>query len=429
MKVTFVLSEFPKYSETFIIDQIVGLLKRGVDVHILSISQGKNIEQAVVPDINLIERCTYVFKAKTLHRPSVIKLLIRFVSVMPHLWRTELLKHLPSLGHNHFSKNLSIAGALARLRTPLCADIVISHFGPLGVYAHCLRSLGLIEGKLVTVFHGADIANHALLERHRYDYKRLFAEGDLMLTVSKLWQDRLISLGCERNKIAIHRMGIDLGDIVFRYPVPYSKDRPLRLLSIARLVEKKGLYYLCEAVAEVRKKGVRVQLEIIGDGPLRSFLHDFICKQSLEDCIRLSGQKDRQYVRKALGMADLFVLPSVTASDGDMEGIPVSLMEAMAIGTPCLSTYHSGIPELIDDGASGILVNERDCQALVTKLTQVSEGKYDLEKLALNARQTIEQHFNQAILLDQLLAMLRRIADSEPSELEAGGTKQLLGNA
>ncbi|KJV32477.1 glycosyltransferase [Luteibacter yeojuensis] len=409
MTVLFVLAEFPRYSETFVIDQIVGLLDRGFDVRILAVSRGAEPKPGdVVAERGLLGRATFIFDraASTARRWSI--LVDRVKQVAPALGNARVRRALSVKRYGHVARSLALAGAARRLSKPIKADAIIAHFGPTGVLAVHLRALGLIDGPIYTVFHGYDLSQHSVLARHAGDYKTLFASGDRMLPISRRWQHKLEALGCEPAKIQVHRMGVDLDSFPFqpRRAEAHTPGRALRVLTVGRLVEKKGAPYLCEAVAQVAARGVPIELEVIGDGPLQAQLEAFVATRGLGAHIHIRGRRDKAYVQAALRGADVFALPSVTAEDGDQEGIPVSLMEAMASGVPCLSTLHSGIPELIEDGASGWLVPERDAGALADKLEAIQRGDYDLADVARRARATVESRFNQRQLHDQLAAQL-----------------------
>jgi colanic acid/amylovoran biosynthesis glycosyltransferase len=409
MTVLFVLPEFPKYSETFVIDQIVGLLERGFDVRILAVSRGPEPTPGdVVARHGLMDRATFIFERAASSASGWKVLMDRLKQVGPALGQSRVRRALSVQRYGHVARSLTLAGAVRKIKHPIKADAIIAHFGPTGVLAIHLRSLGLIDGPIYTVFHGYDLSQHSVLARHVNDYPKLFASGERMLPISQRWQHKLEALGCAPEKIQVHRMGVDLDSFPFlpRTRTSSSPERTLRVVTVARLVEKKGVRYLCEAVALAAAHGVPVDLEIIGDGPLQAELESFVASRDLAGRIQLSGRRDKAYVQAALRAADVFALPSVTAADGDQEGIPVSLMEAMAAGVPCLSTLHSGIPELIEDGRSGWLVPERDAEALAQKLAAIQRGTYDLLHVARCARETVEARFNQRQLHDQLAAQL-----------------------
>jgi colanic acid/amylovoran biosynthesis glycosyltransferase len=147
--------------------------------------------------------------------------------------------------------------------------------------------------------------------------------------------------------------------------------------------------------------------DLIGDGPLAPSLRAQIKAAGLSDRVRMHGSLPHATVQKILGESDVFVLPSVTAADGDQEGIPVALMEAMASGMPVVATRHSGIPELVEDGRSGYLVPERDSAALRAALVKLARERDTWTSLGRHGRRKIEQEFDLKTLLDQLVAIYR----------------------
>lgn len=158
----------------------------------------------------------------------------------------------------------------------------------------------------------------------------------------------------------------------------------------------------------MRRDGVDVALDIVGDGPLRASLESLIGELGMSNVVRIIGAKSREDVARVVGAAHLFVGPSVTARDGDMEGIPVALMEAMASGVPVVATRHSGIPELITDHASGLLVPERDSQALAEAIRWLVDHPEQWLPLALAAHDAVARSYNAKRLNDQLVDLLER---------------------
>lgn len=138
-------------------------------------------------------------------------------------------------------------------------------------------------------------------------------------------------------------------------------------------------------------------------------MRDFIAREEMDDCVTMPGFKPQEEIRQALNQADIFLLPSKTAADGDMEGIPVALMEAMAVGLPVVSTFHSGIPELIENDVSGWLVKEDDAEALAETLLKLSEGAVDVAPVVAAARQKVETEFNQHIAYRELAQILEQM--------------------
>jgi glycosyltransferase involved in cell wall biosynthesis len=166
------------------------------------------------------------------------------------------------------------------------------------------------------------------------------------------------------------------------------------LLFVAQLEERKGAPYLIEACKLLSESGLDYECILIGDGAQKQLAQDLIDKYLLENRVKLVGALPQEKIKSYLDSADIFVLPCIVASDGDVDGIPVSLMEAMAMEIPTVSTRVSGIPELIIDGKSGILVDQKDEVALGNAIQNLI-GDPELRKtLGVNGRQRILADFN-----------------------------------
>lgn len=170
---------------------------------------------------------------------------------------------------------------------------------------------------------------------------------------------------------------------------------------------KKGLEYALRACAELKKRGIDYHFTIVGTGPLETELNLLIAELALQDFVTLEGFQPQEKVKEILDCSDVFLLPSVTASNGDMEGIPVALMEAMSNGLPVVSTKHSGIPELIENNESGWLANEKNSIQLADILQNIAKGNYSVQDITRQARVVIETKFNQNVLNDELVELIK----------------------
>ena len=306
------------------------------------------------------------------------------------------------------SRNLILSAICGLVATPFHADVFIAHFGPAGVTAAKLRELGVIRGKIATIFHGIDISSREVLNHYTPEYQQLFRRGDLMLPISDLWAGRLQKMGCPREKIAVSRMGVDMTRFSPR-PVK-APATPLEIISVARLTEKKGLHVAIEACRQLKEQGMAFRYRILGIGPWERRLRTLIEQYQLEDVVEMPGFKPSHEVKAMLDDADVFLLPSVTGADGDMEGIPVALMEAMAVGIPVVSTLHSGIPELVEADKSGWLVPENDARALAQRLAAFSQLDTDeLAPVVKRAREKVEHDFNQQVINRELASLLQAL--------------------
>lgn len=375
MKVSFFLLKFPLSSETFVLNQITAFIDMGHEVEIVALQKGDTQHTHAA-----WEKYGLAAKTRWLQdepQGRLAKLRYRACKTLPGLHRAATWKALNFTRYGDESRNLILSAICAQVSQPFGADVFIAHFGPAGVTAAKLRELGVLRGKIATIFHGIDISSREVLSHYTPEYQQLFRRGDLMLPISELWAGRLKSMGCPPEKIAVSRMGVDMTRFTYR---------------------------------PVKAPGVAFRYRILGIGPWERRLRTLIEQYQLEDVIEMPGFKPSHEVKAMLDDADVFLLPSITGTDGDMEGIPVALMEAMAVGIPVVSTVHSGIPELVEAGKSGWLVPENDAQALAARLAEFSRIDHDtLESVITRAREKVAQDFNQQAINRQLASLLQTI--------------------
>jgi len=218
-------------------------------------------------------------------------------------------------------------------------------------------------------------------------------------------------MGCEEGKIIVHRMGIDVEKFEFS---ERRKTGTIKILSVGRLVEKKGHEYAIKALAKVvNKNGKDIIYRIVGDGPLKDELMSLAEELGIEDCVKFMGNVEDEELLKLYKESHIFILPSVTASDGDQEGIPVVLMEAQAMGLPVISTYHSGIPEVVIDGKSGFLVPEKDVDALAEKMEFLVEHPELWSEMGRHGREFVEKHYDIRRLNKRLVEIYQNLIRKE----------------
>ena len=406
MKVGFFLLKFPLSSETFVLNQITAFIDMGFEVEIVALQKGDTQNtHAAWTKYNLAARTRWLQDEPT---GKVAKLRHRASQTLRGIHRKNTWQALNLKRYGAESRNLILSAICGQVAKPLHADVFIAHFGPAGVTAAKLRELGVIRGKIATIFHGIDISSREVLNHYTPEYQQLFRRGDLMLPISNLWAGRLQKMGCPREKIAVSRMGVDMTRFSPR-PVK-APATPLEIISVARLTEKKGLHVAIEACRQLKELGVAFRYRILGIGPWERRLRTLIEQYQLEDVVEMPGFKPSHEVKAMLDNADVFLLPSVTGADGDMEGIPVALMEAMAVGIPVVSTLHSGIPELVEADKSGWLVPENDARALAQRLAAFSQLDTDeLAPVVKRAREKVEHDFNQQVINRELASLLQAL--------------------
>lgn len=406
MKLTFFTMRFPVASETFVLNQVTHFIDAGYEVEIISVFPGDLVNRhAAFDEYGLAAKTHYLLPEEKIS--IVDKLNQRIKLVLPKVTKPSLLRSLNVRRYGAQSSKLLLPSIVANAKQTFTADVFLVHFGYAGALANKLRELGVLKGKQATVFHGADISRRHILEEHKLDYVNLFRQSELMLPISNLWKNKLIEMGCPPEKIHVTRMGIEPEK--FNFQPRQAFQTPLRIVSVARLTEKKGLDVAVKASAILKQRGGQFQYNIIGNGDQDEMMRDFIAREGMEDCVSMPGFKPQEEIRRALSEADIFLLPSKTAADGDMEGIPVALMEAMAVGLPVVSTFHSGIPELIENNVSGWLVEEDDPEALAETLLKLSQGEVDVAPVVAAARHKVETEFNQHIAYGELAQILERL--------------------
>jgi colanic acid/amylovoran biosynthesis glycosyltransferase len=373
LKIAMVAGAFPKLSETFVLQQIVALLDLGHDVRIFAFEAAR--EPVVHPSVSeraLLSRTTYV---KTPERLA--------------------------------SRLLGAARAVSG-KPAERFDAIVCHFGHIGEKARKLRQQGYFDGPLAVIFHAYDLTVW-LRESGDRAYVALFEQAALLLPISHRWQRKLLELGAEASKVSVLRMGVDCERLAYR-PPRNAGDGPLQLLSVGRLVEKKGIAYAIEAVAATRRELPQVRYSIVGDGPLREPLQQRVSELGLSDIVTFHGSLDSERLRELMLAQHGLLVPSVTAADGDMEGLPVVIMEAMALGVPVIASRHSGIPELVVDGETGWTMAERDAAALAATLKDWAKSPELWPVRAERARFLIERDFDVRKLAASLTTKLESIA-------------------
>ena len=294
---------------------------------------------------------------------------------------------------------------LGRHRPPL----IHAHFGIEGVSA-----LGLamqLEIPLVTTFHGFDatLKTHAMLGspawfRYPLLRRKLAREGNLFLCASSFIRQKLLETGFPESRTHTHYIGVDCQTI---RPRADFEETPL-ILHVARLVEVKGTRYLLRAFATVARKYDRVQLLIIGDGPLRRQLHALTASLGMRDRVEFLGAVPHVAVLSWMRKAAMLVLPGIRTATGREEGLGMVLLEAAATGLPIVGSRVGGIPECMLEGKTGFLVPERDEDALARRMAELLEDPVRRHRMGAAGRALVEDRFD----IDRQTAVLENYYDS-----------------
>lgn len=259
-------------------------------------------------------------------------------------------------------------------------------------------------------FHGADVQVNVDSPAAGRLLKDLFTSCVLVLARSESLASALAALGCPPDKLRIQRAGIPLE--IFRHVARQPPtDGAWRLLQACRLIEKKGLEWTLRAFSAFLKRHPNANLTVAGAGPLRSSLEKLAADLRIGGRIQFTGFVPQSELLALYLKSDIFLHPSEQTPNGDREGVPNSLLEAMATGLPCIATRHGGIPEAITHLKSGILVPESDLASLADWLDRLAADDHLRDSLGRNAARTIEGKFaltTQIEKLEEIYLGLRR---------------------
>ncbi len=263
----------------------------------------------------------------------------------------------------------------------------------------------------MTSFRGWDATVFA--KKFPGSYDALFKCGEVFLPVCGFLQGRLQKLGCPDIRTKVLYSGIDTEKLSFRGPREFND--PIRILTVGRLTEKKGVADCLRAVHILRNENWAIQYQIAGAGPLRQSLQDLATDLGIGSSVKFLGAVDSDKVSELLGAADIFVASSTAGKHGDAEGIPNSIKEAMAIGVPVVSTNHGGIPELVRDNIDGYLVEENSPDKLAMAIKRVREDSAARERMIRSARQAVQERFDISSLNSTLESIYMRLVEEKSS--------------
>ncbi|GAB4207403.1 MAG: colanic acid biosynthesis glycosyltransferase WcaL [Coleofasciculaceae cyanobacterium] len=416
MKIAFLVWRFPILSEAFILNQITGLLDRGHEVYIHPLNglpeyMGK--VHPVVEEYNLIERTIY---PPTRPKNYLLRAIKAIGLLLNNLDKGSLscLQFLNGFKYGDEGWLLKLFYRAISLLEIESYDIIHCQFGTLGPQGLWFRQAGFLKGKLITTFRGVDISKY-VQEQGEHVYDQLFQEGDFFFANCEFFRQRAIKLGCAENKIVVHGSGLDCSKFTFK-PRHFPGDGRVRIATTGRLVEKKGIEYGIRAIAKLANTHPNIEYNIMGDGPLKEDLQNLIQELDVGHIVKLLGWKQQREIIEILDNCHIFIAPSVTAADGNQDAPVNTLKEAMAMGLPVISTFHGGIPELVEDGISGFLVPERDADAIAEKLTYLIENRDIWQQIGYAGRARVEQKYDMNKLNDELVEIYQQLLNSEVAQ-------------
>lgn len=378
-RIVVIEDSFPVISETFILDQITGLIDRGLRIEnwaLYYLDQG--VCHPKVIDYDLVGKTHYLKLPENTLRSD------------PVAWTSQLA------ARNSLGDLSNISAFHVNYGTNFLT------FEPLFQVLDCY---------LIVSFYGFDASSY-IIENGDHCFNTLFKRADLITANSIQMMDGLVRKGCPSDKIKVIRCGVEIPSD----PVVYRNSTSnIILLSVARFVEKKGIEFALRALAVCSVRST-IRYRIVGDGPLKEELQQLASQLGISDQVEFLGFLPLEKMQAVMRQADIVLLTSVTAKNGDQEGLPVALVAAQAMGLPVISSYHSGIPELIIHGVTGLLSQERDVNQIATNIQMLVNDPDLRRKLGTNGRERVRAGFDKEIQNDRLAQLILKGSRGKLSE-------------
>jgi colanic acid/amylovoran biosynthesis glycosyltransferase len=400
--IAYIAQNFPNLTATFIYREVFALREIGFKVITLS-NRDPDVRQLSAEARALVDTTTYVFPIAW---PAMLLAHFYYLLTRPLKYLGTLFFVLTRPGEssqNRLRTLLHFGGAIFLAREVQRQQVqhIHAHFS---VNA---ATMALVIARLLGISFSFTAHNNFYTDR--LILKEKLREARFIVAISEHARDYLLDLVPGENlrdKFHIVHCGISLEK--FSPPAHKPFNRPPLIFTVSQLVERKGYPVLVEACRILTERGVPYRCLIGGDGPQRALLQQMIDQYQLQAQVQLPGVIFQEQLVDHLSQADLFVLPCLTAANGDRDGVPVSLMEAMAMALPVVSTYVSGVPELIEEGHSGLLVPEKDAQALANAIQRLLEDEALRLKLGRQAQQKVAADFDLDRTSKQLAELFRQ---------------------
>jgi len=407
LRIAYVLQRFPRLSETFILREMCGLREHGVELCIFPLlpNRAKPVENDA-RELLAYTRYTSllsweVAKAQAYflwHLPgNYIRTLARTV------WQAHREPSLLLVALALFPKSVCLARQMQSLQ--------IEH-----IHAHYVWTAAIAAGiasDLLGITFTIHIHAFDLFESNQHDVRLRLQHASKIITVSKFNADYINKLLPGTDSEVVH-CGVDTERFLPR--AKRKSDGPITILSVGRLIEKKGHKYLIDACKLLANRGIHFRCQIVGAGPLRRSLQARIDRHKLQGTIALLGPLGQDRILELNQHSDIFALACVVSKNGDRDGLPVAMIEAMACGVPVVATPVTGIPELIEDGNNGLLASERDANSLACALERLIMDESLRKQMGQKARQAILEEFTIRDNTARLVATFRQLArDLQPA--------------
>jgi glycosyltransferase involved in cell wall biosynthesis len=312
---------------------------------------------------------------------------------------SDFKKNLNRIMQYLFKKELfTLENAIIHLLMEEKIDVVLAEYGPVGVAILPICKKAKVP--LVVHFHGFDASHFKTLEKYASGYREIFEYASAIITVSDVMAEALKRRNCPAHKIILNHYGVN--EIFFSVMPKYESDI---LFAMGRFVEKKGPEFTIRAFAKVAGEFPSARLYMAGDGPLLESCRNLVAELSLSKSVFFPGILKHDMVPAFMQKSIAFVQHSIIADSGDSEGTPVAIMEASAAALPVIATLHAGIPDVILDGVTGLLVPERDIDKMAEAMQLILSNKALARSMGEAGRERILSNFT----MDRYISVLHEV--------------------
>jgi colanic acid/amylovoran biosynthesis glycosyltransferase len=406
LRVAYLLVRFPTLYETYVYNEIYGLYQNGVEVEVFSARAAKGGP--------VHERAQEVANLVPVHHSSPISWPVLMANL--HFLIRSPLKYLRAL----------MWAIGTTYRTPMYMGLALLLFPKAVYYARIMRSheidhihvhfawvqqiMAVVASRLIGVSNSVTLHAFDLYTQNPAVVRGQLEAATRLITISDFNRDFIASLcpDIARDDVALVRLSLDMEE--FHPGDGGDASETCQLLSVGRLVAKKGYEYLIEACALLSQRGLDFHCSIVGEGPRAVKLEALVAEHGLESKVTFTGALAAADVRRLYQQSDVFALACVVVDSGDRDGMPTVLIEAMATGMPVVSTPVTGIPELVTDGENGFLVPERDVPALAEALETLMRNGDLRISMGRKARERVASEFDSRRTAPQLASIFREAA-------------------
>ena len=401
--ICFVVPNFPTVSETFVTNQTIALKAKGYQVFVLthnlrpleeSTQKELLLKHGVLKDVLSID-----YKIPNSKIKRLVFGLIPIVKYFKYWIKT------PRLSIRHRFINLPyLLQFYAKFRH---VDVFHIQFAIGGRGIAEMTENGLLKAKVITTFHGHDAHYMDKEELISFQdlYRILFGVSRFVSVNTAYLVSKVLALGCEKDKIQIVPMGVDVTYFKNTLPKQLPIKGSVKLISIGRLIKLKGFKLAIDAVKILIDKGIQVDYSIIGDGNLNNRLQNKIQTLGLEEHVKLVGHKNQKELRNLLDTQHIYLMSSITDLKGRAEAQGVVTAEAQAMGLPVIAFNSGGVPDTIINNQTGVLVPEKDVEAYAQAILELVSHPSRYENMSLQAREFAVTTFSNEIMAERFGAL------------------------